>query len=47
MRRPNLLRAQVEAWLRVATAEDERVRRTATATELGAAAPQTQEPRKL
>jgi two-component system cell cycle response regulator PopA len=44
---PALLRAQVEAWLRVATAEDERVRRTATATELGAALPTKQEPRNL
>jgi two-component system cell cycle response regulator PopA len=44
---PNLLRAQVEAWLRVATAEDERVRRTATATELGAALPSKQESRTL
>jgi two-component system cell cycle response regulator PopA len=44
---PNLLRAQVEAWLRVATAEDERVRRVATATDLGAALPAKQEPRTL
>ncbi|MFZ2031880.1 MAG: hypothetical protein WAU68_16335 [Vitreimonas sp.] len=44
---PSLLRAQVEAWLRVATAEDERVRRTATAMQLGAALPTRQEPRAL
>jgi len=36
---PNLLRAQVEAWMRVATAEDERGRRTSTAIDLGAALP--------
>jgi len=44
---PNLLRAQVESWLRVATAGDERVRRVATATDLGAALPAKQEPRTL
>jgi two-component system cell cycle response regulator PopA len=44
---PNLLRAQVEAWMRVATAEDERGRRTSTAIDLGAALPAKQEPRAL
>jgi len=44
---PDLLRAQVEAWLRVATAEDERVRRIATATDVGVILPAQQEPRAL
>lgn len=44
---PKLLAAQVEACLRVAIVEEERVRRTATAAELNAPAPQPLEPRKL
>lgn len=44
---PKLLAAQVEACTRVAIAEEERARRLATAAELGVAAPQPLEPRKL
>ena len=44
---PNLLRAQVEAWLRIATIEDERLRRRATAVERGVALPATYELRQL
>ena len=42
-----LLQAQVDAFLRVAIAEEERKRRAATAATLGLAAPQALEPRKL
>jgi two-component system cell cycle response regulator PopA len=44
---PRLLAAQVEAWRRVAVAEEERGRRFATAAALSAPAPQPLEPRKL
>ncbi|MGQ0533231.1 MAG: hypothetical protein ACT4OF_11165 [Caulobacteraceae bacterium] len=44
---PKLLAAQVEAWLRVAVAEEERARRIATAALVGVSAPQPAEPRKL
>lgn len=44
---PKLLSAQIEACVRVAIAEDERVRRTATAKAVGATLPQAPEPRKL
>jgi two-component system, cell cycle response regulator PopA len=44
---PKLLAAQVEACTRVAIAEEERVRRQATATQLVAGAPHPIEPRKL
>jgi hypothetical protein len=44
---PRLLSAQVDAWVRVAIAEEERRRRAATAAEVGAAAPQSLQPRKL
>lgn len=44
---PKLLAAQMEAWLRVVVAEEERTRRTATAVALGKAAPAPLEPRKL
>lgn len=44
---PKLLAAQVEAWTRVAVAEEERQRRSATAAALGIAAPQAPEPRRL
>lgn len=42
-----LLGRQVEAWLRVAVAEEERNRRAATAAELQAPAPRPPRPRKL
>jgi len=44
---PKLLAAQVEACTRVAIAEEERVRRQATASATGAGAPHAIEPRKL
>jgi two-component system, cell cycle response regulator PopA len=44
---PKLLAAQVEAYLRVAVAEEERARRGITAVELKTPAPQPIEPRKL
>lgn len=44
---PTLLQAQVDAYLRVAIAEEERKRRAATADCLGVTAPQALEPRKL
>lgn len=44
---PRLLAAQMDAWTRVAIAEEERARRLATATALGIAAPKAMEPRKL
>lgn len=44
---PRLLGAQVDAWTRVAIAEEERARRSATAEALGIAAPKPVEPRKL
>jgi two-component system cell cycle response regulator PopA len=44
---PKLLRAQMEAWIRVAIGEEERARRLATATAVGVAAPQPAESRKL
>jgi two-component system cell cycle response regulator PopA len=44
---PKLLAAQVEACTRVAIAEEERVRRQATATEMEAGSPQPIDPRKL
>jgi two-component system, cell cycle response regulator PopA len=44
---PKLLAAQVEACTRVAIAEEERVRRQATATQMVAGAPHPIEPRKL
>ena len=44
---PRLLSAQVDAWVRVAIAEEERRRRAATAAEVGAPAPQSLQPRKL
>jgi two-component system cell cycle response regulator PopA len=44
---PNLLRAQMDAWTRVAIAEEERARRLATAAAVGVAAPQPAESRKL
>ena len=44
---PRLLAAQLDAWTRVAIAEEERARRLATATALGIAAPKPMEPRKL
>lgn len=44
---PKLLAAQIDACTRVAIAEEERARRLATAAELGVAAPQAPEPRKL
>lgn len=42
-----LLTAQVDAWIRVAVAEEERARRAATAAALGVSAPKPPEPRKL
>jgi two-component system cell cycle response regulator PopA len=44
---PKLLAAQIEAWQRVAIAEEERDRRVATAVALGTPEPQPLEPRKL
>ena len=44
---PKLLAAQVEAWRRVAIAEEERARRLITAAALGAKAPRQCEQRKL
>ncbi|MCX7357756.1 MAG: hypothetical protein NT015_06405 [Alphaproteobacteria bacterium] len=44
---PRLLAAQVDAWTRVAIAEEERTRRLATASTLGVTAPKPLEPRKL
>ncbi|MEQ1489999.1 MAG: hypothetical protein ABL932_05560 [Terricaulis sp.] len=44
---PRLLAAQMDAWTRVAIAEEERARRLATATALGVTAPKPMEPRKL
>lgn len=44
---PKLLAAQMDAWTRVAIAEEERARRQATADALGVAAPKPAEPRKL
>lgn len=44
---PRLLSAQMDAWTRVAIAEEERARRLATATELGITPPKAMEPRKL
>jgi two-component system, cell cycle response regulator PopA len=44
---PKLLRAQMDSWTRVAIAEEERVRRLATAAAVGVAAPQPAESRKL
>jgi two-component system cell cycle response regulator PopA len=44
---PNLLRAQVDAWMRVAIAEEERARRGRTVAAIGVVAPQSPEPRKL
>ncbi|MBK8542198.1 MAG: hypothetical protein IPL62_00675 [Caulobacteraceae bacterium] len=44
---PRLLAAQMDAWTRVAIAEEERARRLATASALGVTAPKPMEPRKL
>jgi len=44
---PRLLAAQVEAWIRVAVAEEEHARRNATAHVLGAATPREADHRKL
>ncbi|MGD9965387.1 MAG: hypothetical protein AB7T59_02610 [Hyphomonadaceae bacterium] len=44
---PRLLRGQVDAWMRVAVAEEECARRVATAATLGVPAPQPPETRKL
>lgn len=44
---PKLLRSQIDAWIRVAIAEEERAQRIATAEALGIAAPQGGEARKL
>ena len=44
---PRFLAAQIEAWKRVAVAEEEYARRAATALALKAAAPHPAEPRKL
>lgn len=44
---PRLLAAQMDAWTRVAIAEEERQRRSETAAALGIAAPKSLEPRKL
>ena len=44
---PKLLAAQMEAWRRVAIAEEERARRADTGAKLGAPAPSALEPRKL
>lgn len=44
---PRLLAAQMDAWTRVAIAEEERARRLATAIALGVTAPKPMEPRKL
>jgi two-component system cell cycle response regulator PopA len=44
---PKLLRAQVDAWTRVAIAEEERARRAATAAAVGVTAPPPAEPGKL
>lgn len=44
---PKLLAAQMEAWIRVAVAEEERTRRGATASALRVAPPQSPEPRRL
>lgn len=44
---PKLLAAQIEAWTRVAVAEEERARRVRTASALDIAPPQPLEPRRL
>lgn len=44
---PKLLAAQMEAWIRVAVAEEELTRRCATADALNVPAPQPPEPRRL
>jgi two-component system cell cycle response regulator PopA len=44
---PRLLTAQMDAWTRVAIAEEERARRQATADVMGVAQPAPLEPRKL
>jgi len=44
---PKLLSAQVESWIRVAVAEEERERRALTAGALGVAAPQPLDQRRL
>ncbi len=44
---PKLLRAQIDAWTRVAIAEEERARRLATSAAIGVSAPQPVESRKL
>ncbi len=44
---PKLLAAQMDAWTRVAIAEEERLRRAATAKTIGVTAPLPAEPRKL
>ena len=44
---PKLLAAQMEAWRRVAIAEEERTRRAGTAVQLDVPAPSVLEPRKL
>lgn len=44
---PRLLAAQIDAWTRLAVAEEERARRAATASALKAQAPRAFEPRKL
>ncbi len=44
---PRLLASQMEAWTRVAIAEEECARRLATATALGITPPKPMEPRKL
>ena len=44
---PKLLRAQVDAWTRVAIADEERSRRSDTATAIGVTPPHQPEPRKL
>lgn len=44
---PKLLMAQMDAWTRVAIAEEERSRRAVTAAATGIASPQAAEPRKL
>ncbi|MGD9981947.1 MAG: hypothetical protein AB7H66_02725 [Hyphomonadaceae bacterium] len=44
---PKLLRGQVDAWIRVAIAEEERARRGRTAAKIGVTSPQAPEPRKL
>ncbi len=44
---PKLLRAQMDAWTRVAIAEEEQKRRATTAAQMSVTPPQSPEPRKL